>query len=490
MYDKIRYCKRLEEDLSITTRNGSIYTNIGILVSTNVSDIIDICQNDFARRRLVATKNKHIFESKLCCTPNRNIVITQPYLLDKWNEYTEIKVVKNASVFEQEFNKNYIVVVPVNVVFKNLETFTKHHYKRVILHNCKEHIVNLSESLFFDFKWFVYSCKELVPDILYCNNRDIVDSILVDTSSNTVVDIVRIPCKKPIVSLTLNGLVDEVLLNNIDKYNIKHIIKHLTDTSIKTEKDVIRCILRKFQEQLKMIDTHEYCINNMFFANDSDKINKLDKLIKQRNDICEKEKELIKRITTNELCFICYSEIEVQSILRCCSNKLCFECLQKWKKEKNICPLCKKEPLDYYIVEDNNNISPKQNLTNDTISKEHSIFNNFKFLITKSLRTNQERHILILGSDYKFIKRFENILTELNKQFVSLNGNFYCLQKQLKLYKNENKILIINTNKIHSGIELANIRIIITLTTDIIAEPFIKQCKNVQVNYILEYSSE
>lgn len=489
MYEKIRYCKRLEEDLSIPTTNGSIYTNIGILVSTNVADIIEICKNDFTRHRLVATKNKHIFESKVCRTPNRNIVITQPYLLDKWNEYNEIKVVKNESLFEQELNRNYIVVLPVNVVLKNLETFTKQHYKRVILHNCKEHILHLSEYLFFDFKWFVYSCKELVPDILHCNNSDIVDSILVDTSSNTVVDIVRIPCKKPIVSLTLNGLVDEVLLNNIDKYNIKHIIKHLTDTSIKTEKDVIRCILRKFQEQMKMIDTHEYCINNMFFANNSDKINKLDKLNKKRNDICEKEKELIKRITTNELCFICYSEIEVQSILRCCSNKLCFECLQKWKKGNNICPLCKTEPLDYYVVEDNNNISLNPNLTSQTISKENSIFNNFKFLITDCLNTNQEKNLLILGSDYKFIKRFEKVLTEMNKKFISMNGNFYCLQKQLKLYKNENKILIINTNKIHSGIELPNIRVIITLTNDILAEPFIKQCKKIQTNYILEYSS-
>ncbi|CRL03306.1 CLUMA_CG016369, isoform A [Clunio marinus] len=51
------------------------------------------------------------------------------------------------------------------------------------------------------------------------------------------------------------------------------------------------------------------------------------------------------KLLENNICVICYSSVKEgqKSFPECCLHIFCFECLCKWSKQKNQCPLCKKD---------------------------------------------------------------------------------------------------------------------------------------------------
>ena len=481
MNDNIHKCRVLEENLTIKSGNSSVYSNIGFLICTELSLLKELCKYNFNRDKIYTTEVEGVMISEKTTSNNKNIIITNTYFINIWKK--ENVVVLKTKQINLELEKHDLIVLSLETAIQNINLLKTIRYKRVIFYNIINNKLERKLScLQYDFKWYVVSTNKLIKF-----DYDFINDITVNTMlDDRVVEKHQIKSKKPLVSLTLEGLVDEVIINNIDTYNINHIIKHLTDSSIKTEKNVIKCVMRKFQEQIKTIDTHEYCINNMYFANENDKLDKLDKLIKQRNEIHNKEKELIKRITKNELCFVCYNEIEVKSILRCCSNKICFQCLQKWMAENNSCPLCKKAPLDFFLVE--NPVIEQSNEDTKRISISKSIFENFKILIRNILLLN-DRKILLLGKGHQFLKRFADTLTDMDIEYVYLEGHSNRIHKQIERFeKNGLRVIVIPTSRIHSGIPISGATDIISITEDDCIDAFNSYCTNVTKNYIMSYN--
>lgn len=481
MNDNIHKCRELEDNLSIRTRNKYVYSNIGFLICIDLKLLKELCRYSFNRDNIYVTEVEGVMISKRTTSCNKNIIITNSYSINLWQKENVVVLKKSFNV--NQIDQNSLIVMSVETAIHNIELLKTIQFKRVIYDNIlNTKLQSKLNNLLFDFKWYVVSTKDFIK-----YNNEFIETITVNTidDKRETIDKQYIKSKKPLVSLTLEGLVDEVIINNIDTYNINHIIKHLTDSSIKTEKNIIKCVMRQFKEQIKTIDTHEYCINNMYFANANDKLDKLNTLIKKRNEIYNKEKELIKRITKNELCFVCYNEIEIKSIMRCCSNKICFQCLQKWITENNSCPLCKKSPLDYFIVE--NNSIEQYNQNNKILTTSKSIFENFKIL-TEDILLSNDRKILLLGKSPQFLNRFANTLTEMNIRYVYLEGHSNRIHKQIEIFEeNEVRVIVIPSNRIHSGIPLLSVTDIISIIESECIEAFNSYCTNVTRNHILTY---
>ncbi|QOI90183.1 hypothetical protein QKU58_gp148 [Pyramimonas orientalis virus] len=489
MNDILINCNKIESSAYIETNNKTrIITNVGYLITTNYEIIINMCKNTIDKMRFNKTRNDEIFVSHVNKPSTSNIIITQPYLIAFWENFQNEKlyVISNLSKFKKNvFSQYSIVIISHPLLNQQIHQIYKMSFNRVVLHNC--HKKYFHKIIQCNFKWFVFSDEHTLNNSIRDTSEEILQHILVndEQDTNNVTKHI-IFCKKPIESLTLEGLVDKTIIDSVDKFNIKHIIKHLTDSSIKSEKDVIRYVLRRFNEQIKNIETNEHCIELMLFASYEDKKKKLDNLYKKKNVINEKKNELIKRITENNLCFICYSNIDIKTILKCCSNNVCFECINKWIKTNNTCPLCKKSEIQYFLVEDDHAVQIR-NITNLNLSEENSIFENFQLLVKQLLTRTSKSKIAIIGYEQMFIRKFENILTTLNLSFLKFKGNNHILKNKLDKLNYEVDIIFIDCSRINCGIPINNITDIIILSKDFDVNAFNRQCKSVTNNWFLLY---
>jgi hypothetical protein len=480
-------CKEIEGSSFIETKtNAKIVTNVGYIVSTNYEDIISICENNFQKMKLSKTSHEDIFVSYSNETNNNNLIITQPYLINFWEDYANenISVITNINKFnETEFNKNNVTVISHSMLNQHIHKIYTIPFKRIILHNCyKKYFHN---KIRCDFKWYVFSDKYLLNHTIKDCPEEILKYILVEDGYSQSVPSQIVYSKKPIESLTLEGLVDNVILDNVNNFNIKNIIKHLTDPSIKTEKDVIRHVLRRFNEQIKNIETSEHCLEQMMFASQEDKKNKFGNLVNKKNVLLEKKNELTKRITENNLCFICYSDIEIKTILKCCSNNVCFECINKWISRNDTCPLCKQSKIQYFIV-DNNEKNDSENIGLD-LAEHNSIFENFQILISSILTLHSNRKVVIIGYEQMFLRKLENILRSLSIKFLKFTGNNKILKQKLIMYEESVNVMFFDYSKIDFGIPMDCVTDIIIISKYLNVNAFNRQCKNIENNWFLLY---
>ena len=79
MNEIIHKCRFLEDNLSINTADDYVFSNIGFLISTDLSLITELCKYDFNRDKIYATKMKDIMISKKT-TSTRSSAARKPSL--------------------------------------------------------------------------------------------------------------------------------------------------------------------------------------------------------------------------------------------------------------------------------------------------------------------------------------------------------------------------------------------------------------------------
>ena len=93
-------------------------------------------------------------------------------------------------------------------------------------------------------------------------------------------------------------------------------------------------------------------------------------------------------------CVICLGEINNRSTTDVCSHQFCFQCIERWAKERNTCPVCKRQfaEIFYDFKEDNTHNTLKvQNTDIPGISGE--FFNIVELFFLNVVRLFNERDI-------------------------------------------------------------------------------------------------
>lgn len=509
MYPLIDNCRKLEESPYVIDNVGNkILTNVGFLITSNYNEIVELCSKNLKRDFLLPYNLNDCNTIVIGCNHNNekniNLIITNSYSLVFWdvlneaveNQKTTIEcvVISTLQQFEKSNMGNDICIVLTQDMFKKLwdtHTFFRElRYNRLILHNLENFNILNKYNISFGFKWIVTTHKSLLEPTLKSDHLCINKNITIENNEQiSNIKYTNIYCKRPIASITLDGLVEKTIIDGIESYDIKKIIKHLSSPIIKTEADILKHVLRRFNDNLRVAEENEICIQKMEYANREDKQQRLDDISKLKKTLNDKKQELVKRIINNNLCFICYDNIEVKCILKCCHNVVCFSCINKWLQRSDKCPLCKTHKFKHLIVEEEHLNDKCMTKTDTVISAQNCIFQNFTLLINQLLSRKYSSKIMIIGKDDVMISRFCKLLQNSKIQYLEFKGNKFLLKNVLKKFMNHvYNIIFINHSNISCGIPLNNVTDVVLLSKNININGILSQCKNIKEIWTLMYT--
>lgn len=466
----------------------SLYTKIGIIYTNDFQFIIDLCKNkekihnlkvvdSHLKKLLYISKEfeENYINTNLLIVENINIKYFKNICI---NENLNYFIINNISLISDiNFNMNDIIIIPLTILnkIKNNFMFRNYKFKRVIYHNINISNIDLINSQFY---WLTSSnLNFFINNPLFKLSSYILDNITINNLDKLKkYEIEEIKCKTPIEVLTLDGLVEKVVINHLNAYDVKKALCYINSDNKKPENQIINSVLKSLHDKLNNIDIQKSSILAMKYVSEIDKetrINKLDNLKKITED---KKDDLLKRITKNEVCFICYEEIINKCILKCCKNNICFECINKWLNNNDKCPLCKVTPCNYYIV-DNDSVKFDKRVI---INSQNSKFENLEILVSKLL--NENKKILIISCYSHPLRKISNIFCKLNLKFKLLQGNYKSLMKIIDNYNNNiYDILLYNSKKYNFGINLEKMTDLISFDNfdEEIINDFCRQSKSI-----------
>lgn len=506
----IQECHNLESQPFATNVNNSqqkIFTNTGYAITKNCINIIKLCSTPINHTlykwvQIDANSESFVTIGTSNMKPiNKNIIITHPYHLLCWKSIHKsslsfninIAIVNGTKGVDIDLclqdDKPYCFIMTPSTFKKRWiqsQLFRSTEFGRIICYQSDMDNQLNKYKMNHRFKWFVWPLVSSLDMHINPTFKDMMESITIvceeEKSKKEHITYHNIICKKPIESITLDGLVEKTIIDSINSYDIKRVIKHLSSPIIKTERDILKCILKRFNDDIRAMEENELYVNKMEFANSQDKQNRIEDISRKKQDIESKKQELVKRITANNLCFICYSDIEVKCVLKCCANITCFECISKWTHIKNSCPLCKTESAQYFINED---------FVEDMsdVKQSNCIFKNFELLIHQLLECkDKSRRILILAKDDMLLNRFIKLIPNY-VQSIKFKGNFYMLQKQIEQFDHQGdenkKVLLLNSSKLACGFPIKCATDLISLCSGVNMDNMIHQCENLKHVWLL-----
>ena len=267
--------------------------------------------------------------------------------------------------------------------------------------------------------------------------------------------------KNPIALSVLKNVASKEIMNHINGGDIKGAIEKLNCQKV-SEKDLIQGVTKDLEDQLKNKKIELEMKSKMSYSSESAKKESIDKIKIKINEIETKINGIKDKINDNNICSICYDEIENIAVTKCCNTKFCFECITTWLYSNTQCPFCRADITNDKIcvvtesVSDNPYAGKKeyptklQHLKNIIESKKHKV--DFKMLIF---------------ADYD--NSFNDIINYINEQGLKYNkvmGSVATISNTIRRYKSNDisdkiDILMLNADYCASGMNLEN-------TTDIV----------------------
>lgn len=503
--------KRLEFD---STTNSFVYANMGYLITCQMDILLHLCLRPLTRFVCfppLKTGNQYLDVCRFERVDGvrKNLILTNGYQLSYWKStLTAWEKLVHSEIDSDEFilmsnrrllttsnvNKYRTLIIPVGLVTKRddvLKYLGNVRFGRVVYHNVQYPPPVHNVDIQCAFRWFVtsdWSEATNLPVSLVV--RDPHCKVAENLCSRTVIS------SKPIESVTLQGLVERIITDSIDTYDIKRVIKHLASPDIKSERDVIRLVLRRLTNEMHMVDENEISINRMEYANEDDRRARLELLESSRVSIRRRKEELVRRMTSHNICFICYSPIEVKAVMKCCANIVCLECIKKWLHHRNTCPLCKAEGGKLYIVNEEEERKKRGEvegqLPANQLSANNNIFTNFKLLMANILTKGRDDNaqVVVIGSEGPVLlnRFFEIVRIELGVRCAHVKGNQTVIAKLLASFEGgDTKVLFVDQRNILCPVTL-------TRATDVVyilegARPTWDVLPGLKRKWVLAYGS-
>ena len=310
--------------------------------------------------------------------------------------------------------------------------------------------------------YFKGSFKKLLQTLKHTLSHPILDHIILKYDynySNAFINSVKVTsnlirCNTSVSILTLDGLIDNVVMNCLNSEDIKKALTMLGEKNILSEQNIIKYMLSNINKKIDTVMCQINFIEKMK-QDDSDKISRLENLNDKLQIHLQNAEVLRERIKSQCMCFICFEKMEIKTTLKCCSNSYCFPCMSKWlhsnKDASSIkCPICKKDiNIDSHLITiDNDDDEPITYENLSEISDKNTKIENLQiFLKTRFCQANDtsqsKRTIVILCSYTNTINKIVSIVKDFNLEPVMLNGNIKTIDKLVELNsKNDYNIFI------------------------------------------------
>jgi SNF2 family DNA or RNA helicase len=203
---------------------------------------------------------------------------------------------------------------------------------------------------------------------------------------------------------------------------------------------------------------------SLIFDNEEDRISVIAGITKKIDDVKNKIALITERIHDNDVCSICFDDIETKTITKCCQNPFCFKCIHIWLSKKAVCPLCKTRmtSTDVFVVSDKNDlreIKEEEIIDDNEFNEKFDKWKNFEILLKKKKNCSK----ILIFSNYD--NTFSNIIPVLNENQIKwdfVKGNGPQINSIVNKYKgDELEVLLVNAKHYATGMNLEN-------TTDIV----------------------
>ena len=277
----------------------------------------------------------------------------------------------------------------------------------------------------------------------------------------------------PLIANVLGSFASQEIMNHINGGDIEGAIEKLNCKKI-SEKFLIEGVTKDFEDKLKNKRIELDMKSKMTFSSENAKKESLDK-IKLKIIVLESKISGIKaKLNDNNLCSICYDEINNKAITMCCNTKFCIECISNWLHQKNSCPFCRstisnnniciitdKEPDEKEIVK----IPNKMDHLKEIIEKKKDL-DNFKLLIFSDF-----------DNTFNDITDYMDSIELTHRRVMGTSATINKIVKNYKLPNNVKEsvqVLLLNAEYCASGINLEN-------TSDIVIYHSMNEAKTKQI---------
>jgi hypothetical protein len=266
--------------------------------------------------------------------------------------------------------------------------------------------------------------------------------------------------KNPISLSILEKFASKEIMNHINGGDIKGAISKLNCQKV-SENDLIKGVTTDLEEQLNNKRIELEMKSKMTYSTENAKKESLDKIKGKITDLENKISGIKNKINDNNICSICYDEIENTALTKCCNTKFCVECITKWLYSNKQCPFCRANITNDNICvvtdEIDNSAGYKEELPTKLQHLKNIIQNN----------KDKSSFKLLIFADYD--NSFNDIISYLNEiglKHSKVMGSVATIGNIIRRYKSNDisdklDILMLNADYCASGMNLEN-------TTDII----------------------
>ena len=277
----------------------------------------------------------------------------------------------------------------------------------------------------------------------------------------------------PLVANVLGTFASQEIMNHINGGDIEGAIEKLNCKKI-SEKYLIEAVTKDFEDKLHNKKIELEMKSKMSYSSENAKKESLDKIKGKIYEIENKIDGIKSKLNDNNVCSICYDEIDNKAITMCCNTKFCLECISTWLHSNDKCPFCRSKISNNNICVITENIPEKKQSNSLPTKMQH-----FKKLI--ELKKDEMGFKMLIFSDFQ--NTFKDIveLIELNTiNYRRVLGTTSTINKIVNNYKLPNnnpesiQILLLNADYCASGINLEN-------TSDIVIYHSMSEAKTKQI---------
>lgn len=395
---------------------------------------------------------------------NTTLILASRSIIKQWlNEFkhTTLKVFPVMTIKDvQAINPDDYDVVIINSTFYNrmMERFRGICWKRFIFDEPGHIKVPRMQNIHAGFIWLVTATpyaifnqhKNCTSSFMYKVSRglyawdQITSKIIMSHPVEYIKQSFQMPPTKHIqhkcyssLYKTFNGMVDDRIMDMIQGDDIESVVHALGGN--KTT-DIAELVKQKKNEELLQI---RYKIELYHNRNEEEKVTEW----KARETVIMKQiEELETRFETilKTDCNICFSELDNPVLEPNCNNIFCTKCLLTWLKNKDTCPLCRKQIKPNELVYIVDKIENKEEVKKPP-SKEEVVINILK---------NEGKFIFFSSYDKSFVKT-KTFLQKNDITFCEIKGNVKCIEKNISRFKNgEIKVIFLNSRFYGAGLNL------------------------------------
>lgn len=430
-------CRYIEEDTTSITNSSDVrlFSRVGVLLTTDIRMIYELSNTSVRKDLLVCSRLKHLLyfvkPSSDRAETKGVLLIVPPVLASAWsallsnskdNKRKIMCVWSQKQLDDADLEESDLLIVSDGVVASNRGTFSRRKYNKVI--QCNSANTRVLDTVESDFYWFAYPCvaQARILSQIPTNCQEALTVQFLKPLSAEEIRVEEMYSPTPIENITLEGLVDEVIMRHLNSDDITRALKCISHKDLRTHRDVVRHVLRNFTGTIAQLDAKIYTVEKMEYLCTEEKKRRVHELESKRARVQRRHDELSNRLqNTDENCFICFQKASNTCLTKCCSKRCCFECIHKWFSHNRRCPMCNTTSAEVFVLKEDR-FQPSEErrpMCNFFGSKYDNLFT-----LLQRFRDDDSKHVLVCTSNTDQLRQIVEVVDKCTDQKLIIKRNF------------------------------------------------------------------